>query len=314
MPTEITGIHHVTALAKHPKANLDFYTRVLGLRFIKKTVNFDDPFTYHLYYADSLGRPGTVLTHFPHPMASRARHGSSEITDTALAVPRGAMGFWSERLALANIASERDTFTGRDALRFEDPDGMRFALLEDDSPTGAPGHESHGVDAAHAITGVERAVIRVPDARQTIAFLESALGFGVARTDGNSHLLHIGEGRPGQRLEVVHDPTTPHFPMGAGTVHHVAWRVPDDDAQLRVQDAIMRARVGVTEIKNRLYFRSIYFRVPGGVIFEVATDGPGFDVDEPMDALGTSLRVPPMHEHLRTEIERHLIPLDTTDT
>lgn len=314
MKPEITGIHHVTALAKHPKANLDFYTRVLGLRFIKKTVNFDDPFTYHLYYADSRGRPGTVLTHFPHPMASRARHGSSEITDTVLAIPRGALSYWAERLSLANIAHERAPDASRDALRFEDPDGMRFALVEDDSPTGAAGHEAHGVDAAHAITGVERAVIRVPNARETIAFLEGALGFHVGSAEGERHALLLGEGRPGQRLEVVHDPDTPHFPMGAGTVHHVAWRVPDEQTQLRVQEAIMRARVGVTEVKDRLYFRSIYFRVPGGVIFEVATDGPGFDVDEPMDSLGTSLRIPPMHERLRADIERHLIPLDTTNT
>lgn len=310
MTALITGIHHITALAKSPQGNYDFFTRVLGLRFIKKTVNFDDPFTYHLYYADSRGTPGTVITHFPHPMAARARHGSSEITESVLAVPAGSLGFWRDRLESEGV-EHQPVDDLAPALRFADPDGMLFALVEADSPTGGAGHSGNGVDAAHAITGAERVVVRVRDAGETVAFLESALGFTVARTEGASRHLRLGEGRPGQRLEVIHDPESPNFPMSAGTVHHVAWRVPDDETQLRVQEAITRARVGVTEVKDRFYFRSIYFRVPGGVIFEVATDGPGFDTDEPMDALGSSLKLPPMHERLRADIERHLLPLDT---
>lgn len=301
VPPIITGLHHVTAFAKDPATNVRFYTEVLGLRLVKRTVNFDDPLTYHLYYGDPLGSPGTLLTHFPHPAAARARHGGSEITDIMLAIPRGSLGAWRRRLDAAKALDERPA-DGLAGLRFVDPDGMRFGLVEVDAST----------DGTDGIRGIERPVITVPDAERTIAFLARGFGFTVAASEGNCHDLTVGAGGLGQRLRIVEEPALARQPMGAGTIHHVAWRVPDEAAQRTVREALRAAGAAPTAVIDRQYFRSIYVSVPGGILFEVATDGPGFDVDEPRELLGTSLMLPPQHEPRRAEIERTLPPLAGT--
>lgn len=318
MARAITGLHHVTAFAKDPRANLDFYTRVLGMRLVKRTVNFDDPFTYHLYFGDHLGSPGTLLTHFPNPLAARARHGSNEIQRTTLAVGTGALGFWRDRLSTLGVdVSEIESF-GQDALHFDDQDGMRFRMVEQARPLGmAEDVQRAGIPARHAITGVAGVDIHVQSAEPTIAFLRGVLGFEAIRREGAATWLSLHratdgpiEGAPlGQRLIIVEDPGT-HMPMGAGTVHHVAWRATTPDAQRQASDAIRAARVGVTPVIDRQYFQSIYFRIPGGVVFEIATDEPGFATDEPVESLGSALRLPPQHEPLRPRLERTLVPLE----
>lgn len=306
----LTGVHHVTALAKSPRGNRDFYTRVLGLRFIKRTVNHDDPLTYHLYYADAQGTPGSVLTHFPHPHAARARHGTGEIRRTVLAVPNGSMGFWIDRLEGLGVEATTAVRFDRPRLEFHDPDGLELGLAEADvDETGEP-WEGQGVPAAHAVRTVDTVTLRVPDARATSQFLVAALGFLEGPHEGDRQLLTLHGGGPGQRLELISDSASPTHPMGAGTVHHVAWRVPHDAAQLEVSNRLLAANTPTTPVIDRLYFRSIYFRIPGRVVFEVATDGPGFAVDEPMDRLASSLVLPPQHEPRRSEIEAHLEPLD----
>lgn len=306
----ITGVHHVTALAKSPAGNLDFYRRVLGLRFIKRTVNHDDPLTYHLYYADAVGTPGSVITHFPHPHATPGKHGSGEIRRTVLAVPDGSMGYWVDRLEAHGVETETTTRLGRAHLKFADPDGMELGIVEDDaSGVGTP-WDGDGVDIGHAIRTVDSITLRVPNAETTGAFLVDVLGFEAGEREGERQLFTLLDGGPGQRLELIDDPDSPQHPMGAGTVHHVAWRVPDDAAQLKIADRLANANTAATPVIDRMYFHSIYFRVPGRVIFEIATDGPGFTVDESMDNLASSLVLPPQHEPRRAEIEAHLQPLD----
>ncbi len=335
MSAILTGIHHVTALAKDPRENHDFYTRVLGQRLIKKTVNFDDPLTYHLYFGDRHGSPGTLLTHFPHPNAKRGVHGSPEILETALSVPAGSLDYWAARLrahdvAVADGAGGADDGAGGDGgggadgdgdaggaggderrLSFEDPDGMRLALVEGADSPAAPGYAGHDVEPRHAVGGIDAVVIRVPDPDGTTRFLRDALGFRSGSGDGARRRLHLGEDRPGARLDVVRADADPATRMGAGTVHHVAWRVPDDATHKEAAARVRAAGVPVTPVIDRQYFRSIYFRVPGGVIFEIATDGPGFTVDEAEATLGRDLKLPERHEPRRAEIESHLIPLRT---
>lgn len=307
MSAIITGLHHVTAFAKSPAENLRFYTQVLGLRLVKKTVNFDDPFTYHLYYGDEIGSPGTLLTHFPNPRSARATHGGSEITDTSLSVPAGALGFWRERLKTMGVRTVEEAVLGARLLRFNDHDGMRFAIVEQHAATN--GYAGAGVSAQNAITGIAGVTLHVPDAEETAAFLRDVIGFDDGAREGDRRRLTINGGGAGREIDLVHSPQLPHRPMGAGTVHHVAWRVQDDAAQKAAQDALRRAGVAVTPVLDRQYFRSIYFRIPGGVIFEIATDVPGFDVDEPREQLGRALMLPPQHEPRRDAITRGLEPL-----
>lgn len=310
MSSLITGIHHVTAFAGRPSANAKFYRDMLGLRMVKKTVNFDDPNTYHLYYGDEQGSPGTLITHFPHPLAARARHGGGEITDTGLGVPRGSLGWWRERLDAHKVDARAGKLFGQDVLRFEDHDGMRFILSEEDGldgfAAGARGYTGGGVPGTAAILGVSRVTLSVPEAGETVDFLTGVLGFKAGSQEGDVRRLVIGEGGNSREIDVIHAPRAGHERMGAGTVHHVAWRVPDDDAQARAAAAIRASGVGVTQVMDRQYFRSIYFRIPGGVIFEIATDGPGFAVDEPLATLGTQLKLPPQYEPIRKQIEKGL--------
>ena len=309
--TLLSGIHHVTALAKSPQENHAFYLGLLGQRLVKKTVNFDDPLTYHLYYGDTVGTPGTLLTHFPHPMAKRGVHGSPEIRETILSVPEGSIAYWLARLGAAGVPCTTETALGRLRVGFDDPDGMRLALAERPAPGRAMAYEDSDVPPEQAIFGLDSAVIHVPEPERTIEFLEQALGFNRSDTQNDRHEVQLGSGGPGKRLEIVQTPESARTHMGAGIVHHIAWRVPDEGTQSLVAESIRKAGVGVTPVMDRQYFKSIYFRIPGGVIFEIATDGPGFDIDEPMDKLGQTLCLPPQYEPRRAEISNHLRPLES---
>lgn len=297
----LTGIHHVTAFAGEPRRHAAFYTGALGLRLVKRTVNFDDPLTYHLYYGNGQAAPGTLLTHFPHPRALPGRHGVPEILRTRLAVPSGSLAWWHARLEPFGARLDAEAST----LAVADPDGMLFELVE---TTDRGGFEGAGIDLEHAITGIRSVGMHLRELDATIDLLTDTLGFVVAERDDRRASLRLGDRHA--ELELTVDRDGPDSKMSAGTVHHVAWRVPDDETQAEAAQRLRSARVPVTPVLDRHYFRSIYFRIPGGVVFEIATDGPGFAVDEPADRLGTTLMLPPQFEHRRSEIQSALVPLE----
>jgi glyoxalase family protein len=310
MSPDIHGLHHVTALCGEPARNLWFYTQVLGLRLVKKTVNFDDPHAYHFYFGDRTGRPGTLITFFPHPAFRPGSPGAREVAVTHFAVPAGALGYWSDRLHRAGLALERESNGGRERLAFRDPDGTRLTVGEAGVRLDGFGAPEASVPPDRAIAGLAGVTTVVNELAPTAEFLTTALGFRSVGGDATRAWFEPGSGSSGQRIEVVEDPTAPRPTLGVGSVHHVAWRVADDAARDRVRLAVDGKVTGLTPTRDRNYFRSIYFREPGGVIFEVATDVPGFLVDEDEASLGTELKLPPQFEGRRTEIEAALPPLE----
>ena len=315
MPPIITGIHHVTAFARDPSANLRFYTDILALRLVKQTVNFDDPSVYHLYYADRTGTPGTLITFFPNPHMGRGRHSSDEIATTTLSIPHASLPFWRDRLAAHDIPTTTDDDAPR--LHFQDHDTLQLSLIESDPPAHTP-LNNPDIPAQHAITGIHSTTLRVRNHNATADFLTRHLGFtphpGIPDTPGISGTpdrtwLTLGDARASQHIELIHDPAADAARFGAGIVHHVAWRVPDEATQLRIREQLLSDGIPVTQVLDRNYFKSIYFRIPPGLVFEIATDGPGFTTDEPLDALGTSLKLPPHLEPHRDKLEAQLPPL-----
>jgi glyoxalase family protein len=286
----IIGIHHVTAFASDPRRNLDFYSRVLGLRLVKKTVNFDDPTVYHLYFADFFGSPGTVLTFFPYPHMKPARFGTGEVSAIDFAVDAGSLSFWGDRLR----SMQMDVTSADDAITFADPDGMRLRIVPGGRPGKTPSPLSHPEHAIERISGV---TMRVPSVEPSHTTL---LGLGASSTTASDEVSTLAAGDATIRIERS---SAPGQHWGAGAVHHVAWRVPDDATHLRTRQAVERMGFAVTPVIDRNYFHSIYFREPGGVVFEVATDNPGFAVDEPLESLGTSLQLPAQYEAQRAQIE-----------
>lgn len=301
------GIHHVTAFSGDATRNVDFYTRVLGLRLVKKTVNFDDPGTYHLYYGDETGRPGTILTFFPIAHAAPGRVGIGETQETAFRVPRASIGWWTHRFIEKGVTHEALVqVLGEPTLRFRDPDGMMLALVgtetaETDGPwTGAE------VPAEHAIRGFHGVTLLLKGAEGTAAILTDVFGFHEAGREGAAIRYASGASEGGfVTLRAVGEFLRGR--QGAGSVHHIAFRAADDAEQARMVEALTRTYgLGVTEQRDRQYFRSVYFREPGGVLFEIATDVPGFAVDEPVESLGRALKLPAFLEPHRAQIEGHL--------
>lgn len=315
MTEPIHGIHHVTAIATDPQKNLDFYTGVLGLRFVKKTVNFDDPSTYHFYFADELGHPGTILTFFPWPMARRGSRGSGQATVTAFSVPEGSLRFWKERLeSLRVVAEEPKSRFDEEVLAFYDPDGLKLEIVAHaDGAVGEP-WDGGPVSAEHAIRGFHSVTLAVRNLEPTARLLRDTMGLRPAGEDGHRFRFAAAEGAVGRRADVLHTPETGFGTIAAGTVHHVAWRVPDDMSQAAWSETLAREGLQVTEVRDRQYFKSIYFREPGGILFELATDPPGFTWDEKPEELGTGLCLPPWLEPQRDKIERVLPPLKGTSS
>ena len=307
------GIHHVTAISGPARRCLDFYTRVLGLRLVKKTVNFDDPGTYHLYFGDESGRPGTILTFFPWANVAPGRLGVGETSETAFRVPRGSLGFWTHRFVAEGVAHEGPAQSfGETVLSFRDPDGMRLALVGVDGAEADPAWTGSSTAAEHAIRGFHGVTLMVAKLEGTAAILTDVLGF-VETGREESLVRFTANSREGGTLtlRVVGD-VLPGRP-GAGSVHRVAFRAADDAAEFGMVETLRTKRgIVTTEQKDRNYFRSVYFREPGGVLFEIATDIPGFAVDEPLESLGTTLKLPPQYEARRAAIEAALPPLDTS--
>jgi glyoxalase family protein len=310
MSERIPGIHHITAIAGDAQRNLDFYTGLLGLQLVKRTVNFDDPGTYHLYFGDDVGRPGTILTFFPWPGATRGRLGTGEVSATSFAIPSGSLGFWSDRLRDAGVATRRDTRFGDTVLGFEDGDGTRLELIE--SPTIRRGATtSTGVAAEHAIGGFHSATLQLRSRQRTEQLLTASLGLTPAGEEQGRRRFRAAGTGAGAIVDTLESRDTGRGELGAGSVHHIAWRTRDESTQADWLERLPRLGLRVTPVQDRQYFHSIYFREPGGVLFEIATDPPGFAIDEPSDRLGESLRLPPWLEPLRARIERALPALET---
>ena len=310
MSKEILGIHHVTAIAGDPQTNVDFYAGLLGLRLVKLTVNFDDPGTYHLYYGDGVGRPGTILTFFPWPNAPRGRHGTGQVTETAFAIPHNAINFWTARLAEKRVAfaGPFDRF-GEPVVSFADPDGMRIELVATNLAPADRAYEAGPVPLDFAIRGFHSATLSQADHRGTAALLTDTMGFHLVVQDGDRFRYAVGDGHPAGLVDVLRAPQGKPGRVLVGTVHHIAWRTPDDEQQRDWRTELTRLNYGVSPVMDRKYFHSIYYREPGGILFEIATDPPGFAVDESLEELGSKLVLPPWLEPERKNLEAVLPPL-----
>jgi glyoxalase family protein len=309
MSAVASGIHHVTAISGEPQRNVDFYAGLLALRLVKKTVNFDDPGTYHLYYGDGAGSPGSIMTFFPWSGAPRGRIGAGQLTVTSFSFPASSLGYWTERLVESGVRFEKpeDRF-GETVLRFPDPDGLRLELVAapDDRREGWAGGP---VPPEHAVTGFHHATLLSSDPAGTARLMTETLGFRETSEAEGRTRFEAGGGVPGNIVDVADGTGFPRGTTGVGTVHHVAFRVPDEETQLDLRERVAALGYNVTPVLDRNYFRSIYFREPGGVLFEVATDPPGFTADEDAERLGGSLKLPPWLEPRRGELEQVLPPL-----
>lgn len=308
MLNQIKGLHHVTSMADDACINNDFFTHKLGLRRVKKTVNFDAPDVYHLYYGDEVGTPGSVMTYFPFPHMAPSRPGTGEVGTTLFSVPKGSLGFWSERLARLGVDGlKADEQFGEKRLHFAGPDGDGFALVEvDDNRTP---WEHGGIDPDHAIRGFHSVAMRLNDDGATSELLKF-MGYEVVDTGDGVKRFAIPGGNGANVIELETMPNVARALGGAGSVHHVAFAVENREKQLEVRKALMDTGYQVTPVIDRDYFWAIYFRTPGGILFEVATNEPGFDRDEDTAHLGEALKLPTQHEHLRSQLEKHLVPID----
>ena len=304
----ISGLHHVTAIASDPQRNLDFYVELLGLRLVKRTVNFDDPGSYHLYFGDAVGTPGTILTFFSWPGAHRGVHGSGEVGATAFAIPPDSAGYWLDRLKKLHVSAERAPKRfGEEVVRLADPDGMPIELIESiPSAAVVPWSESP-VSAERAIRGFHSVSARLQSAEATAKLITETFGYQLVQETGNrSRFAASGEAGIGQIIDLVSAPDVHPGRIAVGSVHHIAFRVPNDEQQIAWREKLISQGYQVSPVMDRTYFHSIYFREPGGVLFELATDSPGFTLDESVDELGVSLRLPAWMEHARPQIEEAL--------
>ncbi|CAN5578236.1 ring-cleaving dioxygenase [soil metagenome] len=305
----VKGLHHITATVNDAQEDFDFYTKVLGLRLVKETVNFDNEKVYHFYYANKIGSPSTVFTTFPYK-GQGVRDGiigSGQATHTAFSVPATSLAFWKARLQKFNIAFAEGIFFGQDVLDFKDPSGLNIQIVGNKADKREPVWEYDDITVAEAIRGIHHAIFLVPDKAEVNEFLE-AFGYVLKKDEEEMSLYEAGEGGPGNTLVVKSDPHAGMGINGLGTVHHVAHRVDSVEDSVKIK-AYMESRwkLHVTEVLDRKYFRSIYFRIPGGVLFEVATSGPGFTVDERVEELGATLKLPDWQEPHRQRIEANLL-------
>ncbi len=308
----IKGLHHVTAVTRDAQINVDFYRNVLGQRFVKKTVNFDAPDSYHFYFADEIGTPGTVLTFFVWPNVKRGVRGNGETAAVAYSIPASSIGFWQDYLAAKGVALQPiEQRFGVEVLPFDDPDGMHVELIEFDSSSKVRHWEQGPIPQAHSLRGFHSVTLWLADIEPTADLLVNQMGYTFAGQEGNRHRFIGGPESLANTLDILHRPVQPEdrpeqAEFGAGSIHHIAFRVPTDEMQLDYQSALRAAGYGVTPVRDRNYFHSIYYREPGGVLFEIATEGPGFAIDEPVDTLGESLKLPEWFEPNRSVIEREL--------
>lgn len=306
---KLNGIHHITAIASDPQANVDFYTQLLGLRFAKRTVNFDDPSTYHLYYGDRTGRPGTAITFFAWPGARRGTRGTGQVIAVSFAVTKNSLEYWKARFDEHHVFSEAlPARFDQSAIRFTDPDGLMLELIESAQLDGVDLKYESDVPRKFAIHGFHAPTFEVRQAKRTEEVLH-ALGFKLAGEEESRKRLSANSKLDSACIDLVERADGQFGINSAGTVHHIAFRCADEKEQLRWRERIVELGLHVTPVIDRFYFRSIYFRERGGILFEIATEGPGFPIDEPVQHLGEALKLPPQYEQYRAEIERTLPPI-----
>ena len=307
MENSIQGIHHITAIAGNAQRNYDFYTKVLGLRMVKRTVNFDDPGTYHFYYGNENGSPGTILTFFPWEGIVNGRAGTGMATEIGYSVPAGSLEFWAERFNQHKIQhgapAER---LGETYLPFADPDGLKFDLIVSKYPDERTAWTTPEVGSGAATKGFHSVTLTLKSIKPTAAILTDIFGYELAAQEGNRFRYVTSAIPTASVVDLVEEPQGVRGLSGAGTNHHVAFRVPNETVQMAFREKILGKGLHITPKINRDYFFSLYFREPGGVLFELATDNPGFTVDEPLSELGTHLRLPDQYEAMRSDIEKTL--------
>jgi glyoxalase family protein len=313
MENKIRGLHHVTAIASDPQRNLDFYVGLLGLRFVKRTVNFDDPETYHFYFGDLRGTPGTILTFFPWPGARRGIRGTGQVEATAFAIPLDSIGYWLERLKQQHVTAERTaTRFGEEVVRLLDPDGLVIELIVETAGVSAnidPWPES-AVSAEHALHGFHSVSAALEGYERTARLLTEIFGYRLVNESGNRfRFASADDSAPGRIVDLLCQPDSAVGRVAAGSVHHIAFRAKDEAEQLQWRKRLVDLGYNVTPVIDRTYFHSIYFREPGGVLFEIATEPPGFMLDEKVEELGMHLRLPPWMESARSQIEETLPPI-----
>lgn len=309
MPAPILGLHHVTAIVGDVQENIDFYAGLLGLRLVKTTVNFDDPQTYHLYFGDDLGRPGTLVTFFPWPTGRWGSRGTGQISAFAFGIPEASLGYWERRIDGAGVRyGGPGARFGDQTLSFYDPAGLLVELIAQPGAEARDAWAQGPIPAEHAIRGLAGVALTVAQTEPTAALLAETLGFRYVGGEDARERYAIGEGASQALVDLISRPDVPYGSFGVGTVHHVAWRVADDAAELDWRRALIERGLAVTPVRERKYFRSIYFSEPGGVVFEIATAGPGFAVDESPEALGRQLMLPPWLEERRGQIAAALPP------
>ncbi|HBG40334.1 MAG TPA: ring-cleaving dioxygenase [Porphyromonadaceae bacterium] len=308
MNHRILGLHHITAISDNAKRNLHFYTHVLGLRLVKKTVNFDDPTTYHFYFGDEQGTPGTIITFFPWEGIGRGKNGAGMATHTAYSIPKSSFTFWKERLEQQGLPVKEDKIFGEDILSFSDPDGLQLQFIASDSDTRTPWTTTQ-ITNNEAIKGFHSVTLTLRAVDATAKILTDVLGYSLTRQDGNRYRFTTDAIDTAHIVDVIEDPAASYGRNAAGTNHHIAFRVENDDILMDYREKVLAAGLNITPKIDRDYFFSLYFREPGGVLFELATDNPGFTRDESLENLGTALKLPKQYANMRERIERALPPL-----
>jgi glyoxalase family protein len=307
MANRILGLHHITAIANNAQRNYQFYTKVLGLRMVKKTVNFDDPGTYHFYYGDESGTPGTILTFFPWEGIGQGSVGTGMATDIGYSVPEGSLEFWLERFKQFNVKHGNiDQRFGEQLLSFNDPDGLKLDLVVPENPDNRKGWETTDIKSELATKGFHNITLTLKDVAPTAEILTDILGYKFIKQEGNSYRFQTDAIENASIVDIKEEPKMPAGRGAAGTNHHVAFRVKDDNILMEFREKVASKGLGITPKIDRDYFFSLYFREPGGVLFELATDNPGFTRDEPLNELGTSLKLPKQYENSRKRIEQAL--------
>ena len=311
MQPRILGLHHVTAIAGNAQRNYDFYTKVLGLRFLKKTVNFDDPGTYHFYFGDETGSAGTILTFFPWEHITPGRRGTGQATEIGYSVPAGSFDFWMQRFEAHGVTYNKPSEKfGEPYLTFLDPDGLKLELIVAKTPDERTPWTTPEVGADVATRGFHTVTLTLASTTATAEILTDVFGYTLLEQHVN-RTRYVTDTVPGAAyIDLVEVPGEARSVTAGGSVHHIAFRVKDDAAELYIRQKLMEKGLQPTPQIDRDYFHSVYFREPGGVLFEIATENPGFTVDEPLAELGTHLMLPKQHEHRRAQLESSLPPIN----
>jgi glyoxalase family protein len=326
MNMQIPGLHHVTAIASDPQRNLDFYVGLLGLRFVKRTVNFDDPGTYHFYFGDNRGTPGTILTFFPWPGTRRGTRGTGQIESTAFAISRDSIDYWLDRFKQQHVTAEKISRFGEEGIRFTDPDGLLLELIGVEaaaapaslsrsiagmvSAAGIEPWPNSPVPSEHSLRGFHSVSAALEGYERTARLLTDAFGYRLIDTSGNRfRFVSADETAVGKIVDLLCLPDAGMGRVAAGSLHHIAFRAKDEAEQLQWREKLVDLGCNVTPVIDRTYFHSIYFREPGGILFEIATEPPGFTLDEKLEELGNHLRLPSWYESSRSQIEKILPPI-----